>query len=142
MDSGVRLVMSFVYCPHCCHTSKNLYKRMLEHPASPWEHSRVKSHAMLRALAEPKRQEILRLVRDRPHSAGEIGEHFDISQQAVSQHLQVLAGAGLVGVRRDGKRRLYVVNPDGLAVLERFLSELWPASLRRLKKAVESNRGK
>jgi DNA-binding transcriptional ArsR family regulator len=100
------------------------------------------SEAVLRALAEPKRQAILKLVRDKPHSVGEIGEHFDISQQAVSQHLQVLAEAGLVDVHRDGKRRLYIVNPDGLVVLERFLAELWPASLRRLKKAVESHRGR
>jgi DNA-binding transcriptional ArsR family regulator len=100
------------------------------------------SEAVLRALAEPKRQAILRLVRDKPHSVGEIGEHFDISQQAVSQHLQVLAEAGLVDVQREGKRRLYVVNPDGLEVLERFLAGLWPAGLRRLKKAVESRRAR
>lgn len=93
---------------------------------------------VLRALAEPRRQAILRLVRDEPLSVGEIGEHFDISQQAVSQHLQILAGAGLVDVRKDGKRRLYVVNPEGLHALERFLADLWPAGLRRLKRAVES----
>jgi DNA-binding transcriptional ArsR family regulator len=97
------------------------------------------SEAVLRALAEPKRQAILRLVRDTPRSVGEIGEHFDITQQAVSQHLQVLADARLVDVRRDGKRRLYVVNPHGLETLERFLASLWPAGLRRLKKAVESD---
>ena len=97
---------------------------------------------ILRALAEPNRQQMLRIVRDKPLSVGEIGEHFDLSQQAVSQHLHVLADAGLVDVRRDGKRRLYVVNPDGLAVLERFLSELWPSGLKRLKAAVESKRGK
>jgi DNA-binding transcriptional ArsR family regulator len=97
---------------------------------------------VLRALAEPRRQAILRLVRDKPRSAGEIGEHFDISQQAVSQHLQVLADAGLVDVRREGKRRLYLVNPSGLETLERFLADLWPAGLRRLKSAVESKRGR
>ena len=100
------------------------------------------SEAVLRALAEPRRQAILKLVRDKPHSVGEIGEHFDISQQAVSQHLQVLAEAGLVDVRQEGKRRLYVVNPEGLETLERFLSSLWPTGLRRLKKAVESRRGR
>lgn len=96
------------------------------------------TEAVLRALAEPRRQAMLRLVRDSPRSVGEIGQHFDITQQAVSQHLQVLAEAGLVDVRRDGKRRLYVVNPDGLEVLETFLRDLWPAGLRRLKEAVES----
>lgn len=82
---------------------------------------------------------MLRLVRDRPRSVGEIGRHFDITQQAVSQHLQVLAGAGLVEVRPDGKRRLYVVNPEGLEVLDAFLRDLWPEGLRRLKAAVESD---
>ena len=98
--------------------------------------------AILRALAEPHRQEMLRLVRDKPLSVNEIGAHFEISQQAVSQHLHVLADAGLVDVRREGKQRLYLVNPDGLAVLERFLAELWPSGSRRLKHAVESNRKK
>jgi|SRR5580658_971815 DNA-binding transcriptional ArsR family regulator len=98
--------------------------------------------AVLRALAEPRRQAMLRLIRDEPRSVGEIGQHFDISQQAVSQHLQVLAGAGLVRVQRDGKRRLYVVDPDGLESLQVFLSDLWPSGLRRLKDAVESDRGR
>lgn len=98
--------------------------------------------AVLRALAEPNRQAILRLVRDKPHSVGEIGEHFEISQQAVSQHLQVLSEAGLVDMKRDGKRRLYVINPKGLETLEQFLASLWPAGLRKLKKAVESDRGR
>jgi DNA-binding transcriptional ArsR family regulator len=103
----------------------------------------VGTEAVLRALAEPRRQAILRLVRDEPRSAGEIGQHFgDISQQAVSQHLQILADAGLVDVRQDGKHRMYVVNLDALRTLERFLSDLWPVGLRRLKKAVESKRGR
>jgi DNA-binding transcriptional ArsR family regulator len=96
--------------------------------------------AILRALAEPRRQAMLRLIRDQPRSAGEIGAHFDISQQAVSQHLHVLADAGLVRARREGKRRLYVVDPDGLDHLDAFLADLWPAGLRRLKDAVEADR--
>lgn len=98
--------------------------------------------AILRALAEPRRQEMLRLIRDQPRSAGEIGARFDISQQAVSQHLQVLSDAGLVRVRRDGKRRLYVLDPDGLENLDAFLAGLWPAGLRRLKDAVEADHGR
>jgi len=97
--------------------------------------------AALRALAEPRRQAMLRLVRDRPRSAGEIGAHFrDITQQAVSQHLRVLAEASLVDVRRSGKQRLYALNPNGLEDLDRFLAGLWPEGLRRLKRAEESDR--
>jgi DNA-binding transcriptional ArsR family regulator len=101
----------------------------------------MSADAVLRALAEPRRRAMLRLVRDEPRAVGEIAEHFDITQQAVSQHLQVLKEAGLVGVRKDGQRRLYLVRPEGLETLEVFLSELWPAGLRRLKQAVEADGG-
>lgn len=101
----------------------------------------MQADAILRALAEPRRQEMLRLVRDEPRSVGEIAEHFDITQQAVSQHLQALKQAGLVAVRKDGQRRLYLVRPEGLAPLEQFLAELWPSSLAELKRTVESDRG-
>ena len=94
---------------------------------------------VLKALAEPRRQQILRLVRAGPRSVGEIAEGIDVTQQAVSQHLQVLRDAGLVAVRRDGTRRLYVIRPDGLESLDQFLAELWPAGLRRLKTAVEDD---
>ena len=100
------------------------------------------SEAILRALAEPRRQAILRLVRDRARSVNEIGAHFNISQQAVSQHLQVLAEAGLVVAQPSGRQRLYVVDPKGLEILERFLAELWPKGLERLKRAVETRRGR
>jgi DNA-binding transcriptional ArsR family regulator len=96
------------------------------------------SQAIFTALVEPRRRDILHLVRDRPRSAGEIGSHFDITQQAVSQHLQVLTRAGLVDVRREGQRRIYAINPRGLEAVDQFLAELWPAGLERLKRAVES----
>lgn len=96
------------------------------------------SSQALRALAEPRRLEMLRLVRDRPRSAGEIGGHFDITQQAVSQHLKVLAEAGLVTVQRSGKNRMYSLDAAGLQALDSFLTDLWPEGLRRLKRAVES----
>jgi DNA-binding transcriptional ArsR family regulator len=94
---------------------------------------------MLQALAAPQRQRILRLVRDEPHSAGEIAEHCGSSQQAVSHHLQVLKDAGLVTVERDGRRRLYAVDPDGFASVQSFLAELWPAGLAKLKDTIEGS---
>src|SRR5262252_10700809 len=96
------------------------------------------SDAAFQALAEPHRREILRLVRDQPRSVNEIAGHFDLTQQAVSRHLQVLRDAGLVAVRPDGQRRLYVVRPDGLDTLRDFLAEFWPGHLQHLKHAVES----
>jgi DNA-binding transcriptional ArsR family regulator len=97
----------------------------------------MSTDAALKALAEPHRRAILRLVRDQARSVTEIARHFDITQQAVSLHLKVLREAGLVGVRRDGQRRLYLVDPDGIASLQEFLAELWPTGLDRLKQAVE-----
>ena len=99
------------------------------------------SAAAFHALAEPRRRAILLLVKDEPRSVNEIAAHFDITQQAVSQHLKVLHEAGLVAVTPAGQRRLYVVRPDGLASVERFLADLWPASLQRLKRAVEDDPG-
>jgi DNA-binding transcriptional ArsR family regulator len=101
----------------------------------------VSAEAALSALAEPRRRAMLMLVRDEPRSVNEIAEHFDISQQAVSQHLKVLKDAGLVAVRPQGQRRLYVVRPEGLESVDAFLAELWPAGLARLKDAVESGDG-
>jgi DNA-binding transcriptional ArsR family regulator len=97
------------------------------------------AEAALKALAEPHRREILRLVRDEAKAVNEIADQFDITQQAVSLHLKVLREAGLVAVRRDGQRRLYVVDPEGFKSLESFLAELWPSGLERLKQAVESD---
>jgi DNA-binding transcriptional ArsR family regulator len=101
----------------------------------------MSTDAVLRALADPRRRAMLQLVRDEPRSVGEIAEHFDITQQGVSQHLQVLKEAGLVAVRKHAQRRLYVVRPEGLETLEAFLAELWPTGLERLKQAVEADRG-
>jgi DNA-binding transcriptional ArsR family regulator len=83
---------------------------------------------------------MLLLVREQPRSVNEIAAHFDISQQAVSQHLHVLKEAGLVAVRPQGQRRLYVVRPEGLAAVNEYLAQFWPESLERLKAAVESGK--
>ena len=100
----------------------------------------MKAEATFAALAEPRRRAMLMLVRDRPRSVNEIAAHFDISQQGVSQHLQVLKDAGLVAVRPEGQRRLYVVRPEGLEAVRGFLAELWPESLGRLKAEAETRK--
>jgi DNA-binding transcriptional ArsR family regulator len=99
----------------------------------------VGAEAAFPALADARRRAMLLLVRDQPRSVNEIAEHFDITQQAVSQHLQVLKEAGLVAVKPQGQRRLYEVRPEGLESLEAFLAQLWPAGLSRLKEAVEAD---
>ena len=76
-----------------------------------------------RAIAEPTRREILRLVLGMERSSGEIASYFDVTRAAISQHLGVLAAAGLVSVRREGTRRLYRARPNGLEELRKYLEE-------------------
>jgi DNA-binding transcriptional ArsR family regulator len=93
--------------------------------------------AALKAIAEPRRRAILRLVWDAERSAGEIASHFDVTRPAVSQHLSVLKEAGLVNERRNGTRRLYRARPEGLADLKSFLEEFWGDRLEALKREAE-----
>jgi DNA-binding transcriptional ArsR family regulator len=93
---------------------------------------------ILQALVEPRRRDILRLIQRVELSSGEIAAHFDVTRPAISQHLQVLATAGLVSVRRDGTRRLYQARPEGLGELRRFVEEFWDDRLERLKQAAEA----
>ena len=92
---------------------------------------------VLRALADPRRRAILRLVRDDELPAGEIADAFDVTRPAVSQHLTVLKEAGLVSERRDGARRMYRSEPAGLEALHSFLDELWGGALARARRLVE-----
>jgi DNA-binding transcriptional ArsR family regulator len=91
----------------------------------------------LRALAEPRRREILALVRDRELPAGEIARQFDITRPAISQHLAVLRDAGLVTERRAGTRRLYRARPAGAAELRSWLEAFWDDRLGNLRDAAE-----
>jgi DNA-binding transcriptional ArsR family regulator len=96
----------------------------------------------IRAIAEPNRRRILRLVADGELSAGEIAASFEITRPAISQHLGVLREAGLVSERRDGTRRLYRLRPEGFSDLRAFLEAFWDESLDRLKEAAESEEGR
>ena len=93
---------------------------------------------VLQAIAEPRRREILMLIRAEELAAGEIAAHFDVTRPAISQHLQVLTAAGLVSMRKQGTRRLYQARPEGLADLRAFLETFWDDRLLRLKQAAEA----
>ena len=94
--------------------------------------------ALLRALAEPRRRDIVRLVWSHELSAGDIAARFDVTRPAISQHLTVLKEAGLVHERRDGTRRLYRASPERLAEVVRFLESFWDERLALLKQAAEA----
>ncbi len=95
--------------------------------------------AAVRAIAEPRRRDILALVAHRERSAGDIASHFDVTRPAISQHLSVLKDAGLVVERREGTKRLYLARPEGLAELRSYLESFWDSSLRHLKRAAEAD---
>ncbi len=87
---------------------------------------------------EPRRREILRLVRTRYHTAGSIAAHFpDVSRPSVSQHLRVLRDAGLLHERREGTRRLYRTRLEGFAEVRTFIEEFWDSRLQTLKVEAE-----
>src|SRR5689334_25404654 len=92
----------------------------------------------IQALAEPRRREILELIRERELTAGDIASGFDVTRPAISQHLGVLKEAGLVTERREGTRRFYRARPEGLKELREFLEGLWAFSLEQLKREAEA----
>ena len=96
----------------------------------------------LTLVAEPRRREILRLVWDRERSAGDIAGHLPVTFGAVSQHLGILREAGLVRVRREGRRRLYIADREGLGDLGPALEAMWAASIDRLARAAEEGEGR
>ena len=95
------------------------------------------SEAVLKAIAEPRRQQILRLVWAQERPAGEIAAQFEISRPAISKHLRVLREAGLVEERREGTQRLYRARPERLADARRVLESFWDDGLAAIKRSAE-----
>ena|SRR5205085_456108 len=91
----------------------------------------------LTALGDPTRRAIFERLADRAHAVGELAAEFPISRPAVSQHLKVLEDAGLVVDRRDGNRRIYQLNPDGVAAVRAYFDGFWRQALAAFKAAVE-----
>jgi len=93
----------------------------------------------LKALAEPRRREIVRLVWTHELPATDIADHFaEVTRSAISQHLAVLKTAGLVTERRDGTRRWYRADRNEMKKLRRFLDEYWTSGLERLRDVAEA----
>ena len=109
-------------------------------PADPADERDHETDGALRALAEPRRRAILRLVAHDELAAGEIAGFFEVTRTAVSQHLTVLKNAGLLTERRVATRRLYRARPEGLAGLRLFLDQMWASSLEVARDLVEADR--
>jgi DNA-binding transcriptional ArsR family regulator len=93
------------------------------------------------ALGDATRKAIFELLVDRPRSVGELAAELPVTRPAVSQHLKVLKDAGLVIDRSAGTRRIYRVDPDGLAALRADLERFWGSALAAYKAAVEQPTG-
>ncbi len=81
---------------------------------------------------------IFELLARRPSSVGELARQLPISRPAVSQHLRVLKDGGLVVSRPEGTRRVYAVNPDGVAALRAWLDRVWAEALTAFQKAADA----
>ena len=92
------------------------------------------------ALGDRTRRAIFEMLRNGPLAVGEIAGELPVSRPAVSQHLRVLKEAGLVTERRNGTRRIYRVDPDGLAGLRAYFDEFWNEALAAFKAAAEDER--
>ena len=91
---------------------------------------------IFKVLADPTRRAVLERLASNEMTATELREGFAISQPAMSQHLAVLRGAGLVSERRDGRFVNYRVEPDGMAPLHEWLAKyraFWPGRIDDLK---------
>jgi DNA-binding transcriptional ArsR family regulator len=84
------------------------------------------------AAAEPTRRRILQLLARGPEYAGDIAGHFDVTRPAISQHLGVLAEAGLVTAEQQGRQRLYRIEPSGIARLQAEIATFWTSELDEL----------
>ena len=91
----------------------------------------------LAALADPTRRQVFERLQAGPRPVGEIAGGLPISRPAVSQHLKVLKEAGLVADRDDGTRRIYYIDPHGLAPLRQWLDGFWDQALEAFKDEVE-----
>jgi len=89
-------------------------------------------------LGDPTRRAIFELVARRPQSVGELAENLPITRQAVSQHLRVLKDGGLVVDTAVGTRRIYRLNPDGVAAIQAYFQRIWDDALTAFQKAAET----
>lgn len=99
-------------------------------------------HAGLAAIAEPRREQIVRLVWQHERTAGDIASHFPVTFGAVSQHLKVLQAAGLVDVRIDGRKRWYIVRREAFGPLAAALEQMWFGKLGELKRLAEDEQAR
>src|ERR1700743_363034 len=93
----------------------------------------------LAVLSDPTRCQVFEQLRHGPKSVGSIAAQMPVSRPAVSQHLSVLKKAGLVGDRAEGTRRVYYIDPPGLAAIRAWLDQFWDDALQAFKSELEKS---
>jgi DNA-binding transcriptional ArsR family regulator len=92
-----------------------------------------------RGVADSTRRALLAYLADRPHGVTELADHFDVSRPAISKHLRVLREARLVRERRDGRNRIYELDPTGIKTLRAYFDRFWTDALAAFKRAAEQS---
>ena len=96
-----------------------------------------RAHQGWEALGDPSRFAIVQCLAERPRAVGELAEELPITRQAVSQHLRVLKDAGLVAAQAVGTRRVYRLNPAGVAALKDQLDTFWRRAMNGYRDVIE-----
>jgi len=91
------------------------------------------------ALADPTRLQIFERLAKKPSSVGKLAERMAVTRPAVSQHLKILKGAGLVSVSQEGTRRIYRIDQRGVESMRKFLDRFWDQALLAFKEAAEEH---
>jgi DNA-binding transcriptional ArsR family regulator len=105
--------------------------------ANAWIKPKPTANAAFDALSDPTRRQVFQRLQSGGLSVGEIARHLPVSRPAVSQHLKVLKDARLVTDRAAGTRRIYHIDPHGLAAIRAWLDQFWTAALASFAEEVE-----
>jgi DNA-binding transcriptional ArsR family regulator len=102
----------------------------------------AEKHDVFKAIADPTRREVLRLLAESERPISEITSHFSMSRTAVTKHLQILTEAELISGRKDGREKIYQLHPEPLTEVKQWLSyyeKFWENKLSMLRHVVEEN---
>jgi DNA-binding transcriptional ArsR family regulator len=112
----------------------------MRHPSVTYSDAKA-AEATFQALADPTRRAVLDLLRRGSQPAGQIAQAFPVSRPAISKHLRLLRRAHLVQEHREGRNRVYQLNPEPLRAVDSWIEQyrsFWTASLSNLKAFVEA----
>jgi DNA-binding transcriptional ArsR family regulator len=102
----------------------------------------AEKHDVFKAIADPTRREVLRLLAESERPISEITSHFSMSRTAVTKHLQILTEAELISGRKEGREKIYQLHPEPLTEVKQWLSyyeKFWENKLSMLRHLVENN---